>query len=540
MLTIRFLVVFLIYSLTFEFCFGQDPSTTSGPLERAVDLSWEPIPGAVSYELEVSGKIGAAKNLFPFPTTEATLKLAPDIYEIRIRSIDKRKVPGEWGKDMVVRVSPLAPAWVSPSEGSLIKFKSYDQGSTELKWSPIPGARFYKISIKSTTSEFTFTTVTQKNEVKAEIPIEEKFNVQVTSLLEKSEDGDSESKSATLAFATQGLQLKKPRIKKPESDFIYDISWIKVDRAESYAFELSKKGKDQKWELIAESKNTTSLSVPLPESYSGGTYKLTVKAYAKKIRPSLVSTLEFPLFEGQRSAEAYEAFLRKQSLEKPSNFYFVASYLITSISYTGQFRETNQNSRFSALGGTGRLGVGFVPTNKNWGTFGIIDLSGFLIGDKNNTFPSVEIHGLWKKYISSYQLRVSGGVFARALPEVVPDASTEIGYLVKNISGAGPHLGFDLWKPLTPKLGIQFNWHVYQAMTKIQTPNSQPLTATSSHQIGLLGSYRYSPRIMAYAGYANRVDQMAYQATPGSAGEGQSNSVSIAGHYLNLLLEVSF
>lgn len=540
MLTTRFLNVFSILLLSFGFCLGQEPTSISAPLERAVDLSWEPIPGAVSYELEVSGKVRATKSLFPFPTTEATLKLAPDIYEIRIRSIDKRRVPGEWGKDMTVRVSPLAPTWVSPNEGSLLKFKSYDKGSANLKWSTVPGARFFKIYIQSTTSEFALTTVTEKNELNVDLPIEEKYKVQITSLIEKSEDGESESKSATLAFATQGLQLKKPRIKKPETDFIYDISWIKVDRAESYSFELSKKGKDQKWELISESKNTTSLSVPLPESYSGGTYKLTVTAYAKKIRPSLASTLEFPLFEGERSAEAYEAFLRKQSLEKPSNFYFVASYLITSISYTGQFRETNQNSRFSALGGTGRLGMGYLPTNKNWGTFGIVDLSGFLIGDKNNTFPSVEIHGLWKRYISSYQLRVSGGVFVRALPEVVPDTTAEIGYVVKNISGAGPHLGFDLWKPITPKLGIQFNWHVYQAMSKIQTPNSQPLTATFSHQIGLLGSYRYSPRIMAYAGYANRVDQMAYQATPGSAGDGQSNSVSIAGHYLNLLLEVSF
>jgi hypothetical protein len=53
---------------------------------------------------------------------------------------------------------------------------------------------------------------------------------------------------------------------------------------------------------------------------------------------------------------------------------------------------------------------------------------------------------------------------------------------------------------------------------------------------------------MGYAGYAYRNDDARFKATPGNgsdpnsglAQEGDMNSVSISGHYVNLVLEMGF
>src|SRR5690606_15542712 len=104
----------------------------------------------------------------------------------------------------------------------------------------------------------------------------------------------------------------------------------------------------------------------------------------------------------------------------------------------------------------------------------------------------------------------------------------------QKIAAIGPRYGVEYWRAISPKLGFQANGHIYYNMLKVSTPSGGDIEATPSFQIGLLGSYRLTPKATGLAGYAYRLDSMAYKSvtTPG-----QVNKVDLTGHYLNLFLE---
>ena len=110
----------------------------------------------------------------------------------------------------------------------------------------------------------------------------------------------------------------------------------------------------------------------------------------------------------------------------------------------------------------------------------------------------------------------------------------------------GPHLGVQLWRPITSRLGFQLQARAYVSLFG-SAPNGESVTTAVSFQTGVLGTYRLNAQMMGYAGYVYRQDNSTYEASPYSssnpdsfANPGDLNSVKIGGHYLNLKLEYSY
>lgn len=234
-----------------------------------------------------------------------------------------------------------------------------------------------------------------------------------------------------------------------------------------------------------------------------------------------------------------------ESIEKPSNWYFIASYLLTSMDYMNANKETN-DVKFNAVGGTGRLGAGYILPERPWGVFGVVDLSGFNIDNKNYTFASSEFHGVWRKFFGTTQLRAGGGLFYKELPETSSHNGT---FETKKVGMLGPHGGLEVWKPLTPKYGIQANGRLYVNMLGVSTPNGEGLVPTMSYQFGLMGTMRLKRNMTGFAGYSYRIDNASYKAKAADptdvnfasvAAPGDVNSIRLTGHYLNFILEVGF
>ena len=137
------------------------------------------------------------------------------------------------------------------------------------------------------------------------------------------------------------------------------------------------------------------------------------------------------------------------------------------------------------------------------------------------------------------------GNFIPAL--IINPCGQETADKVQNVTSAGPHAGFQLWHPFTYKFGLQLNGQVLSSMFKIDTPNGQEIVPTISYQAGLLGSYKIKDTMTGFAGYAYRVDQVAYKAKPYDGGTEQNfaqpgdiNEAKYTGHYVNLYLEWGF
>jgi hypothetical protein len=101
------------------------------------------------------------------------------------------------------------------------------------------------------------------------------------------------------------------------------------------------------------------------------------------------------------------------------------------------------------------------------------------------------------------------------------------------------------WLPLNDRFGLQANARGYYTLTG-STSSGEKALSSLSYQYGLLGSYRLNKCWMGYAGYAFRHDEaivnsVSKTSDPSSyANAGDKDTISIDGHYLNLILEFSF
>ncbi|MEQ1878305.1 MAG: hypothetical protein ABL958_16805, partial [Bdellovibrionia bacterium] len=365
----------------------------------------------------------------------------------------------------------------------------------------------------------------------------------VAALLPDDEEGDPGE--TWRKFTVVGKNLETPKIAVPLTEFIRELSWNKTAFAEKYEFQILRLETEGSWKEV-ERGTTKNAEVKFKEKHKGGQYRLTVKAFAPARAPSEVAMAEFKVYDGDRSPAAVKEAQMREAIEKPTNWYSIFSYFLTSINYVGVNKEIGQQAKYNALGGTGRIGVGYVFPKSSWGFFGIVDMSGFSIGTQNFTFASTELHAVWRTYLGTRtQLRATGGVFYKELPETIPQGNGA--YNVSKLSGIGPHVGFDIWQPVSMKLGVQLNGRFYYNAVGSDVPNGRPYLPGVSYQAGLLGSLRLSRDVTGFAGYAYRVDNMGYEArvdrsstSPSNANPGDTNTVQITGHYLNLLLELGF
>ncbi|HEX4923891.1 MAG TPA: hypothetical protein VFV50_07385 [Bdellovibrionales bacterium] len=539
----RGILLLLIYLSVF--------GATSGlgaEFRRSVDLEWEPIDDTPMYEIEISKHVGGGKRKDPqvFKVKKAswTGRLKPGQYEMRLRSFDARYVPGEWSPPSLFWVRLPSPKLIKPAPDE--QFKAPDDQSTDIEfaWEPVAGAREYRIDVKSLKGDWTKSDTVTETSLKLEVPVAQPFTWRVTALL-PDEEKEAEPGEFSTKFAVVGKAIETPKIAVPSTEFVRELTWDKAEHAEKYEFAISRLDKD-KW-VPVEKGTTEKTTVKFKEKHKGGQYRIVVKALAQAREPSNDSLIEFKVYDGDRSPAAVEEAQMREAIEKPTNWYTIFSYYITQMDYAGHSRETGFKTTYNALGGTGRVGVGHVIPGASWGVYGTLDLSGFIIGTQNFTFASGELHALWRTYLGTRtQIRASGGIFYKELPDTIPSAQGS-GYNMSKMSSVGPHVGFDIWRPVSMKLGIQVNGRVYYNALGTDVPNRLGHVPTLSYQFGLLGSLKLSRDVTGFAGYAYRRDNGAYEARvsrsaddPSDANPGDVNTVTITGHYLNLLMELGF
>jgi hypothetical protein len=339
-----------------------------------------------------------------------------------------------------------------------------------------------------------------------------------------------------------GRTLETPKINKPENGFVREVKWAPSDFADHYAYSLTRYNpKTKTWEKISADAEFKKNTLDFDPKWPGGKYRLALKAKGPLRNSSEKSEVEFSVVNGNRSPAAEEVATTRESIERVSGWYSIASYLITMVQYHGINNENNSFLNYSAIGGTGRLGLGYLSPTTPWGFVTIADLSGFTIdGGGNYTFASLEMNGIHRKTLGERgELRQQLGVFYKELPETVGKSSTAITEM-NLLKTAGPHYGVEYWYAMTPKLGLQANAHVYGNFIKVKTPSGENIVPTVSAQAGLLGSYRLKRNLTGLIGYAFRHDEVNYLAQVGgksNAVSGDINRVILEGHYLNLFLE---
>lgn len=541
--TLRAWFIVLALSVLPLLAFGQ------GVAKRAVSLEWEEVPEVTGYEIEITRVLqnGNRKKPIQFKVKGASwsAKVYPGRYEMRMRSIDDRGVAGDWSDptDLWVKLPP--PQLITPEDGAELKTGESDKYDVTFKWQSVPAATGYRLEVLNKDGQVAEAKDVSETSAQLSLPVGAKYGWRVTTLMEGSTiPGEVSANPRSLGLLGQKLATPKPE--KPDSKFVTELKWAPPEHATHYAYAIMRKDSDGKWRLVDKQLDAKENVIKLDPNKPGGNYKLQVKAMGDMRETSDVGSMDFYVYEGARTPAAIETAMLREAIDKEHTKFFIASYLLSNQQYEGSNRESGKKVKYDVLGGTGRLGYGYMPKGK-WGFVGIADLSGVVINNRNYLYASIEAQAVWRKYVSAVtQFRAFGGLFVRQTPEVKGQDATTIS--VKDITHVGPSIGAQIWHPLSYKFGMQVNAQGYFSMLGLETPNGRDIVPTMSYQVGAMGSYKIRQNITGLAGYAYRVDNVSYKARPyenGStelnfASEGDVNEVSLTGHYLNLYLEVGF
>ncbi len=507
---------------------------------RSTEFEWSSIKEAKSYEIEIipiERKDGIS-NPFLFKTEKPMWngELKPGKYSMRLRSRDKRGVPGDWSKSESFYVKLYAPKPTSPIDNEAINSKEIDTYDLKLKWEEQSEASRYVIHIEDDSKSFLQDMETNKFEVKLKVPVARKYQWSIKGFDKEGNEG--EPFEEIIPFTVIGKKLETPKINYPETIFVRQLSWKNINLADYYTYTLYKKASSRQWKKFKENKITTTQLVFDP-SWKGGEYKLTVQAHANLRESSNTYSINFDVANGERTPAAEHFALLRKSIDRTNDWYFIASYLITQITYSSTNWDQGSSSRFQGLGGTGRLGMGFLDKSSPYGFLGIIDYSGFLIDNKNYKYPSTELHGIYR-WVSTDagEFRASAGAYYKELPEIISDINNKSVYTISQIKAFGFHAGGEYWLPINSRLGLQANGRIYLPLQG-SAPGGKSPSSEPSYQLGLLGSLRLNTKTTGLAGMAYRKDVIKYKVSDSSMlAEGhQFNESSVVGTYLNFYLE---
>lgn len=496
---------------------------------RWIELELEAVEGATGYELEFKSAKSGKVALFKTETFEWKAKVRPGKYDMRLRSYDSRGVPGEWSESTPVTINFPGPKLLTPKFEEKIATEKTEDAKVTFTWENLEGLPFYKIEVKS--GDKVWTEVVEKNEHSFDLPVGRSFDWTVYALQGKDEAG--EASEVPGKFVVLGKKLAKPAIKDPLDRYVSEVIWDPVQFAENYSYIISRK-ENGKWKAFIKKAKHNDTKVMLPTDMKGGDMRLQVRAEGLHRPTSDISIIEFPVFEGRRDPASIDENRLRDSIEKPTNWYAIASYYIAQMTIQGREVLAGGANRvsLSPLGGTGRVGAGYFNPKSNWGFIGLADLSGFTLdGGKTATYPSIEMHGAWRKYFGTNQLRASGGLYQRDFVEVFQPQPGVNNFDFRKYSVMGVHAGVDFWRPLNFKYGLQINARMYLPASA-NTPGDHEMTP--SYHMGFMGSYRLAPEIMGFAGYAYRVDTLKFM------GALANQEVQYSGHYVNLLIEWGF
>lgn len=547
---------------------------TTGVAQRSVELELEAIEGATNYEIELISLANKKVLNFKMKNPVWKAKVRPGLYEMRLRSFDSRGVPGEWSAAEKFAVNFAAPTLIAPVANEKKKTGEDGAYATEFKWSPVPGAKKYRVTVQErlapkvlTTPEGTtvqmdaatgdappaaaaatpdtasmepaktFTDTTDETSLTIKLPVAMAYEWTVVALMQNNEEGDKPE--ASVPFELLAEPIETPDIDRPEDKYVQKISWDRPDNVETFDYSVQRK-ENGVWKTVARQMGTSSNELIFSNEWQGGDYRLNVRATGKYREPSKFSSVEFPVHAGDRSPAAVEVARLQESMQKPTQWYAMASYLLTDIAYEALDSEQGKTVSYGAIGGTGRLGLGYFNKARTKGFIGVLDMSGMNVGGKNITYSALDLNYVRAYYWNSNQIQVSTGLFYKELPY-----STEVSpkvYEHAKVAFAGPHAGAVLWHPFSPKYGLQVNGRLYMSTFTMATPNGNDVEPSLSMQLGLMGSMRLSNRLMGFAGWAYRNDHIAYKRGPKSttAPTADTQEISLQGNYINLLLEYGF
>ena len=236
------LVILTFFLFNLNFVIAADVAA------RWIDIEWSSVEGAAAYEIslsEVIDSIESPRGIFSTDTASWSKEVNPGNYKVRIRTLDKRKVPGAWGEPIPVIIKQEDPQQLVPLDNEKILKNETGKTSISFQWAKVYGIQEYTIRVYNDKGAELLFKQTNETEITLELDdINDYFWLVTTG-------GKNQIQSPKLnelkrRFSIRGEKLKSPVIEVDSNHpkGIY-LKWPDVYRAIEYEISLSRLLKDK-------------------------------------------------------------------------------------------------------------------------------------------------------------------------------------------------------------------------------------------------------------------------------------------------------
>ena len=111
-----------------------------------VDFQWDAVPDAIAYEVEF--KNDKFSKIFNTRKAELNVKLPPGLYQMKLRALDQRGVPGEWSEPSEIEAWPQTVQLSSEHDAKGTPVPGTTKAQVKLNWPELATATKYQVQIK--------------------------------------------------------------------------------------------------------------------------------------------------------------------------------------------------------------------------------------------------------------------------------------------------------------------------------------------------------------------------------------------------------
>lgn len=329
-------------------------------LDREVEIEFNPVDGAISYEIKAQNKAEASTNpiIFVSPTSSITKRLPLGTWIIEVRSIDRRRVPGRWQSIGELNIGFKTPQISYPKDKIVLKTNPGEVLPVEFKWSSFHPKAEYLLTIENDDH----TAIDVKQVVTGEsviIPLKTgRYSWSLTSNppvgIEK--DGKDPEPST---FQISAGKLESPVIETNKKKNPRVINWTLPNHATESLIKVEFKNnkintdQDNTASRTVFSERSQSTSWDVPEDLSDGIYKFSIIATADGFEPSTETSFSFQI-KRKKDPKKSQPKIRKKKISDPESVYAPVDFMQASIGaalWNYSFNSTS-GQKFSLVSGT--------------------------------------------------------------------------------------------------------------------------------------------------------------------------------------------
>lgn len=264
---------------------------------KTIELEWEQVENAGSYEVKLTPVGGGPEHIFAAPENRLLQEVPVGNYRLQVRS--KSKDGGDfspWSEASTIEVAIKEITPLYPVDKAIIDAKGNGKQPVDFKWTPVEKVKEYTLKVWSEDAKDKPWIFTGKNTGKTlEVPPGQTYYWQVS--FESSNDTSYYQEPKTFSFALQGTRLLKPEINKLVHN-AKNLTWKASPGAAIYRAKLFYRHLDEtEWTALGDAKDSAT-EWALHQT-KAGIYKIEVIAEAPRRMSSETASYEFMIKPSQ-------------------------------------------------------------------------------------------------------------------------------------------------------------------------------------------------------------------------------------------------